>query len=189
MIEMGGASTQIAFFEPNGDVMANLFKLQIGGARHWNIYVHSFLYFGVNGAWSRLNARLYDNGLGTSINPCLPPGYAITYESWIHTNSEEGYLLPRGSPESVPYTTTMTNDKSDFEQCSNMARVLLRKEVHMNLDAGSNAKMKQSCISNTLLLSSIIPYRPTWSGLISPTMVMLVLRVSINRHCRPIRPV
>ena len=39
MIEMGGASTQIGFFEPNGDVMANLFKLQIGGARHWNIYV------------------------------------------------------------------------------------------------------------------------------------------------------
>ena len=28
---MGGASTQIAFFQPNGDVMANLFKLQIGG--------------------------------------------------------------------------------------------------------------------------------------------------------------
>jgi hypothetical protein len=129
MIEMGGASTQIAFFEPNGDVMANLFKLQIGGARHWNIYVHSFLYFGVNGAWSRLNARLYDNGFGTSINPCLPPGFNMTYESWMHINSEGGYLLAHENPESVPYNTTMTNDKSDFEECSDMARVLLRKKV------------------------------------------------------------
>jgi hypothetical protein len=48
MIEMGGASTQIDFFEPNGDVMANLFKLQIGAARHWNVYVHSLLVF-----WSK----------------------------------------------------------------------------------------------------------------------------------------
>lgn len=46
MLEMGGASTQIAFFQNNGDIMANLMKLQIGGARHWNIYAHSFLYFG-----------------------------------------------------------------------------------------------------------------------------------------------
>lgn len=132
MIEMGGASTQIAFFEPNGDVMANLFKMQLGGARHWNVYVHSFLYFGVNGAWSRLNARLYNNGLGVNnINPCLPHGFSLNYTSWIHTNPEEGYLLPRSSPESVPYTTNMTNHHSDFEHCSTMARVLLRKGVRI----------------------------------------------------------
>lgn len=46
MLEMGGASTQIAWFQNNGDIMADLMKLQIGGARHWNIYAHSFLYFG-----------------------------------------------------------------------------------------------------------------------------------------------
>jgi GDA1/CD39 (nucleoside phosphatase) family len=37
VLEMGGASAQIGFFEPNGDVMANLFKLQIGAAKHWNV--------------------------------------------------------------------------------------------------------------------------------------------------------
>eukprot|EP00980_Cylindrotheca_fusiformis_P018175 scaffold5887_cov122-Cylindrotheca_fusiformis.AAC.4 len=129
---MGGASTQIAFFEPNGDVMANLFKMQLGGARHWNIYVHSFLYFGVNGAWSRLNARLYNNGLGVSnINPCLPPGFNMTFSSWIHTNPEKGFLLPRNSNQSIPYNTTMINPKSDFEQCSRMARLLLRKDANL----------------------------------------------------------
>lgn len=58
---MGGASAQIGFFEPNGDVMANLFKLQIGAAKHWNVYVHSFLYFGVELAYDILNAELYIN--------------------------------------------------------------------------------------------------------------------------------
>jgi Golgi nucleoside diphosphatase len=37
VLEMGGASAQIGFFEPNGDVMANLFKLQLGSAKHWNV--------------------------------------------------------------------------------------------------------------------------------------------------------
>ena len=39
-------------------LQANLFKLQLGGARHWNIYTHSFLYFGVNGAWERYAASI-----------------------------------------------------------------------------------------------------------------------------------
>ena len=126
MIEMGGASTQIGFFEPNGDVMANLFKLQIGAARHWNIYVHSFLYFGVNGAWARLNARL-----PTTRNPCLPVGSKMDYQTWIHID-EEGRLLPRSSAESTMYTVTLSNDEgADFELCSTVTRKLLRKEVRM----------------------------------------------------------
>ena len=43
VLEMGGASMQISYFEPNRDVMANFFKLQIGSAKHWNVYAHSFL--------------------------------------------------------------------------------------------------------------------------------------------------
>lgn len=49
-IDLGGASTQIAFVEPNQDVMANLFPLAIGEQVHWNIYAHSFLQFGHNSA-------------------------------------------------------------------------------------------------------------------------------------------
>ena len=81
---MGGASTQIAFFQPSGDVMANLFKLQIGAAKHWNVYAHSFLYFGINGAYARHNARLVTNAAMSTnktnlrnlgiYNPCLPGG-------------------------------------------------------------------------------------------------------------------
>ena len=136
MIEMGGASTQIGFFEPNGDVMANLFKLQIGGARHWNVYVHSFLYFGVNGAWARMNARLHqDESFGMIVrnetgfvNPCLPVGASIEYSSWIHAQPD-GRLSPRSSPESTTWTTTMHNEEADFQSCSEKTRRLLRKEV------------------------------------------------------------
>lgn len=130
MLEMGGASTQIAWYENQGDVMANLMKLQIGGARHWNIYAHSFLYFGVNGAWWRLNARLYMRGKNsTTINPCLPSGVSFDFESWIHYDKEER-PLPRSDPRSTYYNVTMSNNKPDFEQCSLITRALLRKEAN-----------------------------------------------------------
>ena len=137
---MGGASTQIGFFENNGDVMANLFKLQIGGARHWNVYVHSFLYFGVNGAWSRLNADLYSNALHDQNktsnvtdhvqNPCLPASSNITFTSWIHMN-DRNQFIQRSSPLSTPYSITMYNDQqASFESCSIITRKLLRKEAN-----------------------------------------------------------
>ena len=56
VLDMGGASTQILFYEPHEDIMAGLFKLQIGQAKHWNIYAHSFLYFGMNEGFDRLPA-------------------------------------------------------------------------------------------------------------------------------------
>jgi hypothetical protein len=115
---------QIGFFESNDDVMANLFKLQLGGARHWNIYTHSFLYFGVNGAWSRLNAALLWKG-HTKINPCLPANSSVVFESWMHIN-EGDHFLPRSSPESTPYSATMFNNQPDFDQCSELTFQLLR---------------------------------------------------------------
>lgn len=62
-LDLGGASTQIAFFVPNQDILANMFKLQLGGQKHWNVYVHSFLYYGINSSKGRqrqayLEARL-----------------------------------------------------------------------------------------------------------------------------------
>jgi Golgi nucleoside diphosphatase len=131
MLEMGGVSTQIAFFENSGDVMANLIKLQIGGARHWNVYAHSFLYFGVNGAWARLNAQLYANGQGTTTNPCLPGNSWTTFRSWIHPaeNSTQRFL-PRNDLLSTDYSTTMQNVEPNVDECTRVTRGLLRKEAN-----------------------------------------------------------
>jgi hypothetical protein len=129
MVEMGGASTQIGVFENNGDVMANLFKLQIGGARHWNVYVHSYLYFGVNGAWSRLNAKLLQRW-NTTVNPCLPENSAIVFDSWMHLD-DKGHFLPRSDPQSTDYSFTMMNNQTNsYAKCLNVTNTLLRKEAN-----------------------------------------------------------
>lgn len=43
---------------PPQDILANLFKLQIGGQKHWNVYTHSFLQFGLNSARARMLTKV-----------------------------------------------------------------------------------------------------------------------------------
>ena len=43
---MGGSSVQISFYKPEQDILAGLFKLQLGGRSHITIYAHSFLHYG-----------------------------------------------------------------------------------------------------------------------------------------------
>lgn len=143
VLEMGGASTQIGFFEPEADVMANLFKLQIGAAKHWNVYVHSFLYFGINGGFDRLNAGLYtDATLSNSTdsfiyNPCLPGGGQYVFTSRVHMQND-GTMLPLSSPddpaalEASLYTALLRNPNStgDFDSCMLRVKKLLRLEAN-----------------------------------------------------------
>ena len=63
-LDLGGASTQISFFKPDQDILANLFKLQIGDQKHWNVYGHSFLSFGRNSARDRYIEGLADGEIG-----------------------------------------------------------------------------------------------------------------------------
>ena len=137
MIEMGGASTQIGYYESNDDVMADLFKLQIGGARHWNVYCHSYLFFGINGGFDRLVARLYaqaEHGTTSLYNPCLPGHTRVNHSSWIHFNSTDSTLLPRSDPGSTLYTVSLINDNDsgDFDSCNALVYLLLRKEANRN---------------------------------------------------------
>lgn len=45
-LEMGGSSSQIAFYNSKHDVLSNLFKMQLGASAHVNLYAHSFLHYG-----------------------------------------------------------------------------------------------------------------------------------------------
>jgi Golgi nucleoside diphosphatase len=89
-LDLGGSSTQISFYEPNEDIMGSLFKLQIGQAKHWNVYTHSFLYNGMNDAITRFQSRLAaeksaDERLISGIyNPCLPGGTSVDIRTNIH---------------------------------------------------------------------------------------------------------
>ena len=144
VVEMGGASLQIGFFEPFADIMSNLFKLQIGAAKHWNVYVHSFLYFGVNSAYDRLNARLVASAAssiennGTAIyNPCLPGGSEYLYTSRLHVlpNNE---LMPLSSRKNASiieadmYSSILENPNhhGDYDACNEWTKRLLRKDAN-----------------------------------------------------------
>ena len=56
ILEMGGASTQIAFV-PKGDILADKFPVLLGGCRY-PLYVHSYLYYGVNAVHERTMQQL-----------------------------------------------------------------------------------------------------------------------------------
>lgn len=62
-LDLGGSSTQIAFFLPSEDYMEGLYKLQIGGQKHWNVYTKSFLQFGINSARKRMFRLLATNAV------------------------------------------------------------------------------------------------------------------------------
>jgi len=59
ILELGGASTQIAFIPP-GNVLANKFSLRLVG-RRYPLYVHSYLYFGQEYVDKSIKSRLMES--------------------------------------------------------------------------------------------------------------------------------
>jgi len=75
IVEMGGASTQIAFL-PTGSVLADKFPVRVGNVMY-SLYVHSYLDYGQNAVVNKIrnilrrqrpNDRRIDN-------PCMMTGY------------------------------------------------------------------------------------------------------------------
>jgi len=138
-LDMGGASTQISYYESiqNDDIMSNLFKLQIGSAKHWNLYAHSFLYFGINEAFNRFGARL---AFGESTepammayNPCLPGGAVYPFESRIYLSEKGVEMWHDNNPQDErTYVSLLKNENGagDFDQCSALVQELLRKDAN-----------------------------------------------------------
>lgn len=115
-LDLGGASTQIAFFVPDQDILANMFKLQLGGQKHWNVYTHSFLYYGVNSARDRLHQQLaaeaIARGRHTATTPCLPDGYSERLELDGETITIEG------------------GPSKTLDKCTSSTILLLRKDLN-----------------------------------------------------------
>jgi len=77
ILEMGGASTQIAF-EPDGNIMAAKFPVLIGGWRY-QLYVHSYLHYGQNSVDRRIKEMLIKSAQPnqTVIDPCMFKGDSL----------------------------------------------------------------------------------------------------------------
>lgn len=94
-LDLGGASTQIAFYVPSQDILEGLTKFQIGGQKQWNVYTRSFLQFGINSARERHIRQLVDKFIAaqgmsanpttryTVVNDCFHTGYSE--EAWDST--------------------------------------------------------------------------------------------------------
>jgi Golgi nucleoside diphosphatase len=137
-LDMGGASTQISFYEPDEDIMANLFKLQIGQGKHWNLYAHSFLYYGINEARNRLQAYIVEGKDATERlvdgvrNPCLPGGSRQDVRLNIHIDSvgDETWEHIGDESQNGFYQAILKNDddKGDFDACMDYAKGILHLE-------------------------------------------------------------
>ena len=136
-LEMGGASTQISFYQDQMDIMSNLFKLQIGQGKHWNVYAHSHLCFGINEAWKRMGAWLSTEKIsntttvgGLQYNPCLPGETTLEFESTIvfEGDIEVWNVDTNGNP--LSYQTKMVNQNrtGDYDACTEIALYILNKQ-------------------------------------------------------------
>jgi Golgi nucleoside diphosphatase len=150
-LDLGGGSTQISFYEPREDIMSNLFKLQIGQAKHWNVYAHSFLFYGMNEAIHRFYARLASEKTSKErlvdgvYNPCLPRGGEVHIRTDIHVRDgvetwEYTEAYPSGNGN---YQAMFKNDYSqpDVDACMGLAMDLL----HLEKNDWCNFAHKNDC--------------------------------------------
>ena len=147
-LEMGGASTQISFYQDNMDIMSDLFKLQIGQGKHWNVYAHSHLCFGIHEAWNRMGALLASTiGTGTISqnnsnggmmahivhNPCLAGESQIELELNSDIDKDGNSKWRVGdSNDFLPFNLIMMNQnrRGDYDACANIAYTILNKQYN-----------------------------------------------------------
>ncbi|CAE7427857.1 ENTPD1 [Symbiodinium microadriaticum] len=126
-VDLGGASTQIAFFVPSQDISEGLFKLQIGSQRHWNIYAKSFLKYGHNSARERHFAAIAERSVKSSDDEysrdaeddCLFSGYS---ESLSPSQTGHNRVVVISGPAEPR--------EDQFDRCSAAVQTLLNKRLN-----------------------------------------------------------
>ena len=80
ILELGGASTQIAFLH-EASILADKYPVRLG-ARIYNLYVHSYLYYGIDYTTKWIREWLYkqDPGKNTYNDPCILKGNDKIYD-------------------------------------------------------------------------------------------------------------
>jgi len=82
VLELGGASTQIAFV-PQGNILANKFPVHLAGVTY-NLYVHSYLIYGQDMVDRWIKERVFQDSNPprhnrTVANPCMLKGKLHTH--------------------------------------------------------------------------------------------------------------
>lgn len=172
-LEMGGASAQIAFFDPTQDILSNLFKVQVGQQKHWNIYAHSFLHYGKNSArrrmWSHLAAGAgcfggnHKRRQCAIVDACLPGGFVFPPYLVPASSSGEGGLPPPmayapmvdaliRSPRG-PWQGDTRNNASAWDRCS--AQILAPLRLKPTQQGWCNYSHRGQCSFNGVYQPSL----------------------------------
>ncbi|KAL3874091.1 hypothetical protein ACJMK2_037154 [Sinanodonta woodiana] len=98
VLEMGGGSTQIAFI-PDEPIYANMFPVWLG-SQTYNIYAHSYLFYGQNYMLNRINNYLIIKARPRFIdsveNPCMLKG---DNTSVVDSAGNSVHVIGSGDPE------------------------------------------------------------------------------------------
>mmetsp|Transcript_32063 Transcript_32063/g.67403 ORF Transcript_32063/g.67403 Transcript_32063/m.67403 type:complete len:679 (-) Transcript_32063:215-2251(-) len=147
-LDMGGASSQISFYQPEGNIMSGLFKLQVGQGKHWNVYAHSHLMFGMNMAEARRKARLVMNTTSKArlvkgvYDPCLPSGGRIEFKTRVHFDENGMETWNAFADDFATSSNIGTNDglyhailvnnenAGDWTKCKALARDILNEKTN-----------------------------------------------------------
>jgi Golgi nucleoside diphosphatase len=181
-VDLGGASTQIAFFVESQDISEGLFKLQLGSSRHWNVYTKSFLQFGHQSARVRhvtslalqsisdanhshckdsskcANSNAGANGMAlaaknlTAVDDCFFSGYSEVVTP-TEISSEE---YPVADPQGLPFVKLVGPSQphaDQFERCKTAARPLLLKYANSYCDVVYNGQCSINGTSSSIRLS------------------------------------
>jgi GDA1/CD39 (nucleoside phosphatase) family len=116
-LDMGGASTQISFFRQDQDIMSNLFKLQVGGQKHWNVYSHSFLYFGSASTRLRMQQDVVDisHGLPPATRARLLLESSLAVHDGSSNSGSSAAPYDMLSIASDPHSTPVYSSSSSYE--------------------------------------------------------------------------
>jgi len=144
-LDMGGASTQISFTLADGDIISNLFNYHLGGTQNWSIYANSFLYYGLNEAFKRVNHLVWQEHHAARVstwqdvdvtNPCLPGGSSLQIPLETITPNQMSSLNKTSSDDASRTTNVITISNHDatgnFSQCAGLAQTLLLPDTANN---------------------------------------------------------
>ncbi|CAM9196644.1 unnamed protein product, partial [Ectocarpus fasciculatus] len=137
-LDLGGASTQIAFFLPSQDISEGLYKLQVGAQRHWNIYATSYLQFGFNSARLRFQNDLITNKIASTGSEKVEKNAATTYEkhnaitACYYSGYTENFQYKDANGTVKTYTVSGPKESTadQFDKCYASLEPLLMKSIN-----------------------------------------------------------
>ncbi|KAK3604395.1 hypothetical protein CHS0354_015529 [Potamilus streckersoni] len=117
VLEMGGGSTQIAFI-PDGPIYANMFPVWLGGQKY-NIYAHSYLFYGQNYMLNRINNYLITKArpqvvIASVENPCMLKG---DNKSVVDSAGNSVLVIGSGHPDKCLQIINIFLESADEDFC------------------------------------------------------------------------